>query len=319
MSDNSQRLEISPATLSRFTTIAVTPYSPSELHHVLQQRLQALLCRPGGGGFERGVPVSEVQHLLAVLGSLTAFTEHELRATVGLRQLLRCVAFVDAHTCEPSMVKRLLLGFRFLVLDSLEPDPERQQQLAVAWLVQQQQQGHGRASGSAANTTSQQHQLQAAVEAAFELPYQEAELLQADRLLRMLPGGYLQLRYTGLAARLAADDLHPANLQQPQQVLTERMRLSCTPSLVLSMARILAAASIQGPLLLEGPPGVGKTVVVQQVASLLGFGCERINLSANTTLEQLLGAARGWRCPRVCLVRWCAGVSGAAGQVAAAG
>ncbi len=36
--------------------------------------------------------------------------------------------------------------------------------------------------------------------------------------------------------------------------------------------------------------GIGKTAVVQQMAKLLGVLCERINMSANTTLDQLLGS-----------------------------
>ena len=56
------------------------------------------------------------------------------------------------------------------------------------------------------------------------------------------------------------------------------------------MARIFAALSAHSPLLMEGPPGVGKTAVVEAVGRLLGRKVERINFSANTSAEQLLGS-----------------------------
>ena len=43
-------------------------------------------------------------------------------------------------------------------------------------------------------------------------------------------------------------------------------------------------------ILLEGPPGVGKTTVVNQLCQILGRSCERINFSGCTTVEQLFGS-----------------------------
>ncbi|CAF1142018.1 unnamed protein product, partial [Didymodactylos carnosus] len=62
-----------------------------------------------------------------------------------------------------------------------------------------------------------------------------------------------------------------------------------TPTLLNQIVRIFAATSSKTPLLLEGRPGVGKTQVVTQVCQLLNKQCERINLSANTSLDQLIG------------------------------
>ena len=55
------------------------------------------------------------------------------------------------------------------------------------------------------------------------------------------------------------------------------------------IARIFAATSSKTPVLLEGPPGIGKTQVVTQLCARLGKKCERINISASTSLDQLLG------------------------------
>jgi midasin (ATPase involved in ribosome maturation) len=62
-------------------------------------------------------------------------------------------------------------------------------------------------------------------------------------------------------------------------------------SFVNQVARIFAAICTGCPLLLEGPPGTGKTAVVSQVAKIItGKDVARINFSANTTLDHLLGA-----------------------------
>jgi midasin len=61
---------------------------------------------------------------------------------------------------------------------------------------------------------------------------------------------------------------------------------------------VFAAITSGSSLLLEGPPGIGKTAVVNQVARLLGHRCERINFSASTTSEQLFGSI---------IPRWCNG------------
>jgi len=187
-----ERLKLSPATLSRFTSITCSYSGPADLRQVLLHQLRTQLCKPGGGK-DRGASAGEVQGLLDTLCSLQDHVQQELRATPTIRQLLRCVAFVARHTTEQQWLQRLLVGFR-LVLDDLCPDPERQLQLAQSWLQQPQQPGR--------NSIYSQEQLQQAVEVAFQLPDEEA-LPDPSALLRVLPGGYLQLGFTGVAAALA--------------------------------------------------------------------------------------------------------------------
>jgi MoxR-like ATPase len=50
--------------------------------------------------------------------------------------------------------------------------------------------------------------------------------------------------------------------------ILSRIRLTPTPSTIANMARVFVAAANGQPLLLVGPPGIGKTAVAQQVRLL---------------------------------------------------
>jgi hypothetical protein len=130
------------------------------------------------------------------------------------------------------------------------------------------------------HVTNTQARLLELAEIAFDDAANLDPTTTSAALFTKLPCGRLRFKYTRVASMPA--DAAPG-LQPVRQ-------LACTPSLVLNMARILAASTIQGPLLLEGPPGIGKTAVVEHVASLLGYPCERINLSGSVTVGQLLGS-----------------------------
>ena len=54
--------------------------------------------------------------------------------------------------------------------------------------------------------------------------------------------------------------------------------------------KLLRAFTLQKPILIEGPPGVGKTALVEQVAKVTGRKLVRVNLSEQTDMMDLLGS-----------------------------
>jgi Cdc6-like AAA superfamily ATPase len=74
----------------------------------------------------------------------------------------------------------------------------------------------------------------------------------------------------------------PASSLEGAQLLLDRLWLTPTPSTIANMARMFVAAANGQPLLLVGPPGIGKTAIAQQVM-LLVLGC--------TYVQEMVG---GW-------------------------
>lgn len=61
------------------------------------------------------------------------------------------------------------------------------------------------------------------------------------------------------------------------------------PTTKQNLFRLLSALSLQKPVLLEGPPGVGKTSIVESIAHAIGYHIVRINLCEHTDLADLFG------------------------------
>ena len=57
-----------------------------------------------------------------------------------------------------------------------------------------------------------------------------------------------------------------------------------------NLKKLLRAFSLGKPILIEGPPGVGKTALVENLAKESGHTLVRVNLSEQTDMMDLLGS-----------------------------
>jgi hypothetical protein len=260
-SSGTRKVNLSPASKSRFTVVLTPAYSGAELVEIIQHQLAAALVAAQHGGSQQ-----EVANLTTSLFDLRAIVQAAGLAPPSgeLHQLFKWAQYICTAPGNASLELRLLVGARFFYLDHLTFAAQQAQ--VQAWWQQR--------APSAADPLPP---LYASI---FSAPAED--LLQKP--LAVVGKDLVQLRYTHVTAAL-----HPDSRLLDYAAIAGRLHLAPTPTLVNNMARIFAGLAIRAPLLLEGPPGTGKTAAVQQVAQLLGHQCERINLSASTTLDHLLG------------------------------
>ncbi|KAK9820719.1 hypothetical protein WJX74_002690 [Apatococcus lobatus] len=248
-----QPLKLSPAIRSRFTEVTISGYTANEIREVVTQELQ-----------QRLPATPDATHLVDKLFAVRAMTTAQGSNASDIHRLMRWIDFICNHSSEVSLSRRLLLGARFCYL---LPGETIGDQLQASWT--------GILGASADLMWAQR---------LFTKPAED-DKTGPGAPVHLTPDGNVQLAYTGVVAVLQKQAIQPLT----NEMLRDRLKHANTTTFLENTACIFAALQARTPLLLEGPPGIGKTAAVLQVAALLGAECERINFSSSTTFEQLFG------------------------------
>lgn len=83
--------------------------------------------------------------------------------------------------------------------------------------------------------------------------------------------------------------IYPFYISKNESTTDNNDFLFGAPTTKQNLFRLLSAMSLKKAILLEGPPGVGKTSIVESLAKAVGFKIVRINLCEHTDLSDLFG------------------------------
>ncbi|KAG5680585.1 hypothetical protein PVAND_010082 [Polypedilum vanderplanki] len=72
-------------------------------------------------------------------------------------------------------------------------------------------------------------------------------------------------------------------------ILKSKLFSFSAPTTKRNLFRVLSALSVKKAILLEGPPGVGKSSLIENIAATIGYNLVRINLCEHTDIADLFG------------------------------
>jgi midasin len=262
-----QRLNLSPAMLSRFTVIYTAPYDENELPKLLL----AHFARHLSTAAEAQLACDCIFKMRSELDQENALPANDLH------RLFRLADFVCRHPSEELSITDLVMrGVRFFYMDEL-PQEKQRRLLHSFW----SKYGTSVPSSTTAGSAGSAGAVNNPWAVLCEVPG-KTDVRELSEPFLETKSQAVRLRYLGLVAEPRRKGALLTALQTSS--------IASTPTLIENVARIFAVNASGCPLLLEGAPGIGKTKVIEFVASLMGVECERINFSASTTVEQLVGS-----------------------------
>ena len=238
--DRSKRtVNLSPATKSRFTQIDLNAYDNDDVRGIVDARLiQSLQA------YDYEDTSIHVDEVATAISSLRVLMQSEPRVSFenDTRHIFRWVDFICNHTNEISLLDRVILGGKFFYLD----------ELAVSLQ-----------SKMASNWWSELRPGQDMPALLRNLVADPMDAEPNDELpFRVSGRGNIEIVGLGLMATPVDSEL------LSRENISQRFRCTATPTTVLNVARIFAVLAAGSALLLEGPPGIGKIllIVFQQIA-----------------------------------------------------
>ena len=259
LENENQKINISPATRSRFTEIRVSAYTEPEIKYIVEQELGK----------------NEISENLLLLRN-HIIKDPYWNNSNDIHILFRFIDFILKENNEVDIDYKILLGARFFYFERLKQVNTDQfkyfKNIANNWYEE-----------------IRKKELPEKYLKLFEKPGVEHGVCnQIDEKSNSEPfilqeNGNICLKYTGLVMK-------PYAMYEDNRSLYTNFTCTPTSTLIIQMARMFCSIIAGSALLLEGPPGVGKTAVVNQLCKLLGRPCERINFSGSTTVDQLFGS-----------------------------
>jgi midasin len=234
---------ISPAARSRFTEIQVEKYKDEEVKSIINMKLKLAI--------ESNQVREKVTSLLCSLTLDTATEIEKFKPSQKivlcdyLRDMLRCVEFIanPVNADIPIFPDRVILGVRFFLLDNIDV-PSRIEILKKSNMIQFPEKyyevcrpptiDHGAVVIDTRNNDLQN------LETVYKI----------DSIFSSFIDNKITMHYCGLSAEYI-NPSPPCNDFVP------------TPTVILQMARLFSAVSARSPLLLQGPPGIGKFYLIE--------------------------------------------------------
>eukprot|EP01038_Epipyxis_sp_PR26KG_P004737 gene4737-6644_t len=243
---------LSPATRSRFTMIYCTTYDNDELKKIVRRSLIQDLDT-AQAELIQNEHIDNPSGVVTNIFILREEFQKKAQFKNDIHRIFRMVDFIKYHSTSITLIDRAVLAIRFFYGDELES--VKQLEAIQGYL--------DRIPASLKNAASN-------YEYYFKDPT-ENDLILSSKDANTPPSISL---IGGFDAKK----------------VFEKSRIAPTKTMIANLCRIFAAVTAKAPLLLIGPPGIGKTAGVELACSVIGSKYERINLSGNTTFDSLIGA-----------------------------
>ncbi|XP_058121933.1 midasin [Anopheles ziemanni] len=258
--------ELSPALRNRLTEVwCRATDSEEDLVRIAENTLRRNVSETGLD-LPLATDLSMVEVARVIVKEVQLLKRSIEKLNFSIRDVLAWVGFVATNAPKVGLPEALIYGLETVFLDALEMLPyetyeevvaiRRHMRRGLMELMKQRLQWNGEIS----NVDYDQQQQQ-----------QGATIEMAEDRFGIFPF-YIQL-----------DPAVESNGRQ------ETGFMFSAPTTQRNLFRLLSALSLEKAILLEGPPGVGKTSLVESLARAIGYDIVRINLCEHTDLADLFG------------------------------
>ncbi|XP_039434642.1 midasin [Culex pipiens pallens] len=241
-------------------------FGKKELSPALRNRLTEIWCRATDSrddlvriaehALKKGLTDVDCCNKLAqvIIGVVFVLKNKIDKLNFSIRDVLAWVAFINKNQASLSLAESLMYGLETVFLDSLEMLPYETFEEIVA--------------------------IRKEILAALNALMQKLLDIKQFKLQR---GSTVESNETSFGISPFYIELNPVQRDRATEFMFS------APTTQNNLFRLLSALSLDKAILLEGPPGVGKTSLVENLARAAGFAIVRINLCEHTDLADLFG------------------------------